>query len=155
MFIFIGKKKVSKKSDSDIVQETGNVESAVKKIAANQTSQRLLKTGKVYIQATYNNTIISVTDSAGGVIAWASAGSMGFKGAKKATPYAASRVVEAVLEKVKKIGLHEVEVFVKGVGGGRESAVLSIATHGLNMSLITDTTPLPHNGCRPPKVRRV
>lgn len=151
----MGKKKVSQKSEADLIQETGKIESAVKKIAADQTSQRLLKTGRIYIQATYNNTIISVTDSSGGVIAWASAGAMGFKGAKKATPYAASRVVSAVLEKVKKIGLHEVEVFVNGVGAGRESAVRSIATQGLNMSSITDITPLPHNGCRAPKVRRV
>lgn len=151
----MGKKKVLQKSELELMKEAGKIESAIKNTAANQSSQRLLKTGRVYIQATYNNTIISVTDSAGGVIAWASAGSLGFKGAKKATPYAASKVVETVLEKVKKIGLHEVEVFVKGVGGGRESAVRSITTHGLNMSLITDTTPLPHNGCRPPKVRRV
>ncbi len=151
----MGKKKVSQKNETDLTQETGKIESAMKKIAANQTSQRLLKTGRIYIQATYNNTIISVTDSSGGVIAWASAGAMGFKGAKKATPYAASRVVNAVLEKVKKIGLHEVEVFVNGVGAGRESAVRSIAAQGLNMSSITDITPLPHNGCRAPKVRRV
>lgn len=151
----MGKKKVSQQSETDLIQETGKMESAVRKIAANQVSPRLLKTGRVYIQATYNNTIISVTDSSGGVIAWSSAGAMGFKGAKKATPYAASRVVSAVLDKVKKIGLHEVEVFVNGVGAGRESAVRSIATQGLNMSSITDITPLPHNGCRAPKVRRV
>lgn len=152
----MGKKKVSQKGESDATtRETGKVESVMKKNTVNPASGRLLKAGRVYIQATYNNTIISVTNSAGGVIAWSSAGSMGFKGAKKATPYAASRVVDAVMEKVKKIGLQEVEVFVNGVGGGRESAVRSIATHGLSMSLITDTTPLPHNGCRPPKVRRV
>ena len=106
------------------------------------------------MQATYNNTIVSLTDDAGNVLGWASAGSMGFKGAKKSTPFAASKVVEAVVEKGKKAGMQDVAVYVKGIGSGRESAVRSLATH-LNLSSITDVTPIPHNGCRPPKVRRV
>jgi len=151
----MGKKKVSKQNEAELIKETGDIEQASKKASAGQTANRLTKAGKVYIQATYNNTIISITDNSGGVMAWSSAGAMGFKGAKKATPYAATRVADAVVEKVKKSGLQDVEIFVKGVGGGRESAVRSIATHGLNIKSITDTTPLPHNGCRPPKVRRV
>ncbi|OGD32240.1 30S ribosomal protein S11 [Candidatus Azambacteria bacterium RIFCSPHIGHO2_02_FULL_52_12] len=113
-----------------------------------------MKSGKAYVQATYNNTIVSLTDDAGNVLGWASAGSMGFKGAKKSTPFAASKVVEAVVEKGKKAGMQDVAVYVKGIGSGRESAVRSLATH-LNLSSITDVTPIPHNGCRPPKVRRV
>ncbi|OGD30040.1 30S ribosomal protein S11 [Candidatus Azambacteria bacterium RIFCSPHIGHO2_01_FULL_44_55] len=111
--------------------------------------------GRVYIQATYNNTIVSVTDESGNVVAWASSGNLGFKGPKKATPYAASRVSETVVEKVKKTGIANVEVFVKGIGSGRESAVRSLAAHGLNILSIKDVTPIPHNGPRPRKVRRV
>jgi len=99
--------------------------------------------------------MVSVTDLSGRVIAWSSAGLLGFKGPKKATPFAASKVVEAVLEQVKKSGLKTVEIYVKGVGGGRDSAMRTIASHGLDIDLIKDVTPLPHNGPRPPKVRRV
>lgn len=151
----MGKKKVSKQNEAELIKETDGIEQASKKASAGQATHRLTKAGKVYVQATYNNTIISITDHAGGVMAWSSAGALGFKGAKKATPYAATRVAETVIEKIKKSGLQDVDILVKGVGGGRESAVRAIATHGLNIKSITDTTPLPHNGCRPPKVRRV
>ena len=97
---------------------------------------------------------VAVADDAGNVLAWSSAGSLGFKGAKKATPYAASQVVSTVAEKVKKTGLQDVAIFVKGIGSGRESAVRALAGN-FNVISITDVTPIPHNGCRPPKVRRV
>lgn len=113
------------------------------------------KRGQAHIQATYNNTIITITDDIGNVLAWSSSGALGFKGVKKATPFAASRVAEAVAEKVKKYGLAEIFVFVKGVGSGRESAIRALANHGLNVVFIKDITGVPHNGCRPPKVRRV
>ena len=116
----MGKKKVSKQNEAELIKETGDIEQASKKASVGQAANRLIKAGKVYIQATYNNTIISVTDNSGGVMAWSSAGAMGFKGAKKATPYAATRVADTVVEKVKKSGLQDVDVFVKGVGGGRE-----------------------------------
>lgn len=111
--------------------------------------------GRAYIKATYNNTIVSLTDLTGNVLAWASAGRFGFKGPKKATPYAASVIVKKVVEDVQDYGLKDVQVFVKGVGMGRESAVRSLYTNGLNILSIKDVTPLPHNGCRPRGVRRV
>lgn len=111
--------------------------------------------GRAYIQATYNNTIVSLTDPVGNVLAWSSAGENGFKGPKKATPYAASIIVKKVVDKVKEYGLKEVQVFVKGVGMGRESAVRSLYANGLNILSIKDITPLPHNGCRPRRARRV
>lgn len=111
--------------------------------------------GRAYIQATYNNTLVTLTDPAGNVLCWSSAGKCGFKGPKKATPYAASIIVRNAAEAVKKYGLKEVQVFVKGVGMGREAAVRSLYANGLNILSIKDVTPLPHNGCRPPGVRRV
>ena len=111
--------------------------------------------GHVYIQATFNNTIVSVTDQTGNVLGWASAGLVGFKGPKKATPYAASQVVKRVAENIQLYGVKEVNVFVKGIGGGRESAIRALNGNGLTILSIKDVTPLPHNGCRPPKRRRV
>ncbi len=111
--------------------------------------------GIAHVQATYNNTFITISDERGNVIAWSSAGSLGFSGAKKATPFAAARVVEALGEKIKKVGLQEIAVHVSGVGAGRDSAVRALANQGLAVSLIRDLTPLPHNGPRPKKVRRV
>ncbi len=114
-----------------------------------------LEQARIFIQSTYNNTLITLTDINGNVVAWASAGSVGFKGPKKATPFAASRVVDALVEKVKDLDLREVAVFVKGVGSGREAAIRALANHGLEISSIKDVTPIPHNGCRPRKPRRV
>jgi small subunit ribosomal protein S11 len=111
--------------------------------------------GKVYIQATYNNTIVTLTDIHGNVIAWSSAGSSGFKGPKKATPYAASIVVKNALDKAGQVGLREVNVFVKGVGQGREGAIRAFNAQGVNVLSIKDITPIPHNGCRHPRQRRV
>lgn len=111
--------------------------------------------GKAYVQATFNNTIISVTDQNGDVLGWASAGMVGFKGPKKATPYAAGQVVKKVLDGIKEYGLKEVNVFIKGIGGGREGAIRGFNANGINILSIKDTTPIPHNGCRPPKRRRV
>jgi small subunit ribosomal protein S11 len=111
--------------------------------------------GHAYIQATYNNTIITITDPNGAVLGWSSSGSTGFKGPKKATPYAASVVVKDLMNKVMDYGVKEVNVFIKGIGGGRESAIRALHSNGLNVLQITDLTPIPHNGCRPPKRRRV
>ncbi len=112
--------------------------------------------GKVYIQASFNNTIVSVTDMAGNVISWASSGMMGFRGSKKSTPYAAQIAASTAAEKaIESSGLSEVDVMVSGPGIGRESAIRSLTTKGLNIKLIKDITPLPHNGCRPRKRRRV
>ena len=111
--------------------------------------------GNVYIQATFNNTIITFTDLAGNAISWASAGGLGFRGAKKSTPYAAQTTCETAGKKAMDSGLREVNVFVKGPGSGREAAIRALNANGLTVLSITDVTPVPHNGCRPPKRRRV
>ena len=117
---------------------------------------RVVKVGRAYIQATYNNTMITLTDNNGDVISWASAGVAGFKGAKKATPYAAQIITKIAAQKAKEeYGLQEVSVFVSGVGTGREAAIRALNANGLDVSSIKDTTPVPHNGCRPKKPRRV
>ena len=111
--------------------------------------------GQIHISSSFNNIIISITDRSGNVIAAASAGKMGFRGSKKNTPYAAQVAAAECAKEAFELGLREVEVFVKGTGSGREAAIRSISTVGINVSLIKDITPLPHNGCRPPKARRV
>lgn len=110
---------------------------------------------RVYIQATYNNTLISITDLNGNVLAWSSAGHCGFKGPKKATPYAASVVVRSLLEKVSQVGLKDVSILVKGVGQGREGAIRAFNTNNINVLTIKDVTPIPHNGCRRPRARKL
>lgn len=116
---------------------------------------KAVSSGRVYIQATFNNTIVSITDQNGNVLGWASAGMVGFKGPKKATPYAAGQVVKKAVESIEAYGLKEVNVFVRGIGGGREGAIRALNANGLQVISIKDVTPLPHNGCRPPKRRRV
>jgi len=117
---------------------------------------KVVKVGRAYIQATYNNTMITLTDGNGDVISWASAGLAGFKGAKKATPYAAQIITKIATQKAKEeYGLQEVSVFVSGVGTGREAAIRALNSNGLEVNAIKDTTPVPHNGCRPKKPRRV
>lgn len=111
--------------------------------------------GQAHIHATYNNTIVTITDEEGGVISWASAGSIGYKGSKKKTPFAAGQSAEAAGKVAYDQGLRKVSVFVRGIGGGRETAIRSLQTAGLEITGITDVTPVPHNGCRPPKRRRV
>ncbi|MBU1037297.1 30S ribosomal protein S11 [Patescibacteria group bacterium] len=117
--------------------------------------KRTVRHGLVYIQATYNNTVITITDQNGNVLGWSSAGVCGFKGPKKSTPYAAGIIVRNALEKVRDFGIEEVDVFVKGIGSGREAAIRALQGGGLQVVSIKDVTPIPHNGCRPPKVRRV
>jgi small subunit ribosomal protein S11 len=117
--------------------------------------KKQIQKGQAHIQCTYNNTMISITDLAGGILGWSSSGALGFKGAKKSTPYASTQVAADVAEKVKKYGMQELEVFVKGVGSGREAAIRSLAARGFDLVSIKDITPIPHNGCRPKKPRRV
>ncbi len=111
--------------------------------------------GRVYIQSTFNNTVLTVTDLKGDVICWSSAGSSGFTGSRKSTPFAAGLAAEAAARKAMEQGMRQVEVFVKGPGSGRETAIRSLQAAGLLISAISDRTPIPHNGCRPPKRRRV
>lgn len=117
--------------------------------------KRKLSRGRVYVNSTYNNTIVTVTDLNGNAIAWSSAGLVGFTGPKRATPYAATQVVRDVIEKIRPTGMKQVDVFVKGIGSGREAAVRALVANGMNLSSISDVTPIPHNGCRPRKPRRV
>ncbi|KKS44367.1 MAG: 30S ribosomal protein S11 [Candidatus Azambacteria bacterium GW2011_GWA2_42_9] len=157
---YMGKKKIKKQTEEELLKETvvsaqGGSPPDGRAGASGGKTGRLVNRGKVFVQASYNNTIITITDEKGGVLARSSAGSLGFKGPKKATPYASSKVAEAVFEKVKKTGFSEIEVFIKGIGSGRESAVRSLAGQGLNIISIKDITPIPHNGPRPKKVRRV
>ncbi|HPL63934.1 MAG: 30S ribosomal protein S11 [Syntrophales bacterium] len=111
--------------------------------------------GVAHIQSTFNNTIVTITDLSGNVISWASSGSQGFKGSRKGTPFAAQMAAEGAVKRAMEHGMRSVQVYVKGPGSGRESALRSIQSAGLNVSVIRDVTPIPHNGCRPPKRRRV
>ena len=151
----MGKKRIIQKTEKELLEERDKVDAAVKKEVKIETPLKKINEGKVYISASYNNTLMTLTDLQGNALSWVSAGHIGFKGAKKATPFAASKVAEALVERAKKIGIGRISVLVNGVGSGRESAIRSLATHGLDIASIKDITPVPHNGCRPPKVRRV
>lgn len=114
-----------------------------------------VQSGIAHIQASFNNTIVTITDMTGNVLAWSSAGNQGFKGSRKSTPFAAQRVADQAARKAMDHGMRQVEVYVKGPGAGRESAIRSLQAAGLKINMIKDVTPIPHNGCRPPKRRRV
>lgn len=118
-------------------------------------TNRAIDKGKVFITATFNNTLVTITDILGNTLFWGSSGSVGFKGARKSTPYAATTAVEAVARKAQERGLREVEVYIKGPGAGRDAALRALKAVGLTISLIADVTPIPHNGVRPKKKRRV
>lgn len=128
----------------------GKIRTKGKKVVVRQVAS-----GRAYVKSTYNNTIVTFTDQNGNVLSWSSAGQCGFKGPKKSTPYAASVIVKDAYEKAKKYGLKEVSVFVKGIGGGRESSIRALNANGINVNNIKDVTPIPHNGCRAKKPRRV
>ena len=113
------------------------------------------KLGMAHIQSTFNNNIVSITDKQGNIVAWSSAGQVGFKGSRKSTPYAAQMAAETAGKKALDADMQDIEVYIKGPGGGREAAIRSLQAIGLNITLIKDVTPIPHNGCRPPKRRRV
>ena len=127
---------------------------AVRKTGKKKEKKNIAE-GVAHIQSTFNNTIVTITDLSGNVIAWASSGMQGFKGSRKGTPFAAQMAAEDAVKKAKEHGLRSVQVYVKGPGSGRESALRSLQLAGLNVTLIRDVTPIPHNGCRPPKRRRV
>jgi small subunit ribosomal protein S11 len=126
-----------------------------KKTSVKKKIKRHISEGRVYIQSTFNNTIVSITDESGDVISWASSGSLGFKGTKKSTPYAAQLAATSAIEKAKTLGLTRASVFVSGVGPGRESSVRALSNAHISVGSIKDMTPSPHNGCRPKKSRRV
>ena len=114
-----------------------------------------VQSGIAHVQSTFNNTIVTITDMTGNVISWGSAGLVGFKGSRKSTPYAAAQTADGAAKRAMEHGMRQIEVFVKGPGAGREQAIRSLQTAGLEVTAITDVTPIPHNGCRPPKRRRV
>lgn len=149
------KKEEAKKSETkpEVLEVEKNEEDVVKKKI--KKAKRQISKGRATVKCSYNNTMVSIADLTGGILGWASSGMLGFKGAKKATPYAATQVVANVSEKVKKYGLMELEVFVKGVGSGREASIRALSNNGFDLTLIKDVTPIPHNGCRAKKPRRI
>ncbi|MFQ5661966.1 MAG: 30S ribosomal protein S11 [Candidatus Paceibacteria bacterium] len=144
----MGKKRIIKKSG-------GEADKGLKSRSLSRVPKKKLDAGVLHIEATYNNTKVLLTDKKGGSVMWSSSGSLGFKGAKKGTPFAAAKVGELLGEKASMIGVKDVDVVIKGVGGGRESALRGFITKGIQVSSIKDTTPVPHNGPRPKKTRRV
>ena len=128
---------------------------AAKKVVKKRRERKNIEKGSAHIRATFNNTIVTITDVAGNAVSWASAGELGFKGSRKSTPYAAQMAAETAAKAAMDHGMKTVEVFVKGPGAGRESAIRALQATGLDISMIKDVTPIPHNGCRPPKRRRV
>jgi small subunit ribosomal protein S11 len=129
--------------------------SSAKSLGAKKKERRNVQNGIAHVQSTFNNTIVTITDVSGNVIAWASAGSVGFKGSRKSTPFAAQLAAEQAAKKAIEQGVKAIEVYVKGPGAGREAALRSLQAAGFRVDLIRDVTPIPHNGCRPPKRRRV
>jgi small subunit ribosomal protein S11 len=141
----MGKKRIVKKGGDEAAGAKGGA----------RVSKRKMDSGIMYVEATYNNTKVSIADTSGNVVAWSSSGSLGFAGAKKGTPFAAAKVGELLGDKATAMGVKELAVVVSGVGAGRESAIRAMATKGIHITSIKDTTPVPHNGPRPPKPRRV
>ena len=127
----------------------------VKKATRKRREKKHIDKGAAHIRSTFNNTIVTITDTAGNAISWASAGGLGFRGSRKSTPFAAQMAAETAAKAAMEHGLKSIEVYVKGPGAGREAAIRALQTAGLEVSMIKDTTPIPHNGCRPPKRRRV
>jgi small subunit ribosomal protein S11 len=151
----VSAKKEDEKKTDELIDDKSVSESTTSSAKKKRKVRRQVQRGRAYIRSTYNNTMITLTDLHGNGLAWSSAGLLGFKGAKKATTYAANQVVLDVAEKVAKFGLNDLEIYVKGVGSGREAAIRGLAQKGFNLTLIKDKTPIPHNGCRPRKPRRV
>lgn len=141
--------------DAEAIAKTKSGKTKVKIKGKKKKIGKMVPAGKAFIKASYNNTMVSLADLNGNVIAWASAGTAGFKGPKKSTPYAAQIITKMAVDKAKERGLKEVMVFVRGIGTGREAAVRALNAHGLTITSIKDITPMPHNGCRPKKPRRV
>ncbi len=150
----MGKKRIVKKTEKELLEEKEKVDQKLKKDISLKPLERVGR-GRIYISSTYNNTIITLTDQLGNVLLWRSAGNIGFKGTKKGTSYAASRVAQAIAEICNRLKIKEVDVFVKGIGGGRDTALRTLSNQGLEIESIRDVTPIPHNGCRPRKPRRV
>ena len=141
--------------NTELLEATEKKESEAPITKKKKKIKKQIQKGQAHIQCSYNNTLITVTDMNGEVMAWSSSGLLGFKGAKKSTPFASTQVAGDVAEKIKKYGTGELEVFVKGVGSGREAAIRALVNRGFDLVSIKDITPIPHNGCRPRRPRRV
>lgn len=150
----MGKKRIVQQTKEELFKEKDKMESVLSRAPSFKTLKKITQ-GRIFISSSYNNTLLTLTDDKGNILAWTSAGRLGFKGTKKSTPFAASKAAEAIAFTINKLGIERVEILVKGVGSGRESAIRSLAARGLDIVSIKDITPIPHNGCRPPKVRRV
>ena len=150
----MGKKHIIETNQEELMKNQEKIDKTVEKEVKVKSAVGVQE-GKVFVSSSYNNTILTLTNSKGQVLAWKSAGSVGFKGTKKSTSFAASRVAETIANTCKKMGIDRIEVLIRGIGAGRESAVRSLVTQGINVISIKDVTPIPHNGCRPKKVRRV
>lgn len=151
----MGKKHVARPTKEALLKERENIEERITKGGEGVKVKKRFERGRVYIRSSYNNTMMSFTDENGNVLYWTSAGKLGFRGAKKGTPFAATKVGEAVSQAINKTGVREIKVFVNGIGQGRESALRALSHRGVNFVGIKDITPIPHNGCRPHGVRRV
>jgi len=138
-----------------IVKKGGEGENAAGRGSSSRGSRRKMDSGRLYVEATYNNTKLSLTDATGNVVSWSSSGSLGFAGAKKGTPFAAAKVGELLGDRAVAMGVKEIDVIVSGVGSGRESSIRAFVTKGIHINTIKDTTPVPHNGPKSPKPRRV
>jgi len=150
----MGKKHIIQKTEEEMIKEGEQLQKALNK-EPKVSRAVAVKEGKVYIFSSYNNTIVTLTDTVGNVLVSKSAGKLGFKGSKKSTPFAASKVAETLGAVAEKMGIKKIQIVVKGIGSGRESALRSIANQGFEISSIKDVTPVPHNGCRPKKPRRL
>ena len=150
----MGKKRIIQKTQEELIQERDKVEQKLKKEVQSKASPKLRR-AKIYITSTYNNTIISLANENGDVVANRSAGAIGFKGTKKGTSFAGSKVAEAIIAVCDKFAIRDIDVFIKGIGGGRDAALKTLAGKGMEIQSIKDETPVPHNGCRPKKPRRV
>ena len=150
----MGKKHIIATNQEEAIKEQEKIDKTVEK-EVKVKAVAGIQEGKVFVSSSYNNTILTLTNSKGQVLAWKSAGAVGFKGTKKSTSFAASRVAETIANACKKLGIDRLEVLIKGIGAGRESAVRALVAQGINVVSIKDVTPIPHNGCRPKKTRRV
>ena len=155
----MGKKKITRQTTEEILQEKealeAKTESVLQRGRENRQRSGVFPRGIAHVHASYNNTIILVTDEGGNALAWASSGTLGFRGPKKATPYAATRVAEAIAARTAKSGLRDIDIRVKGIGAGRDAAVRGLASAGFNILSVKDVTPIPHGGVRSPRPRRV
>lgn len=150
----MGKKRVVKPTKDQLLKEREKIEEKVNRGSLKEVKRKISK-GKIYIKSSFNNIMITLTDKQGNVLFWSSAGQIGFRGTKKGTPFASNKVAQVIATVIKKIGIQQIQIFVKGVGQGRDAALRSLANEGVNITLIEDITPIPHNGCRSPKARRV